>query len=83
MLIQFPSAISGVVPVINLPGIKTSELRLTGEILAGIFSGDMTLWNDAAIAALNPGIRLPNKNIEVIVRQDGSGTTYNFFDYRT
>lgn len=80
-LIQFPSAISGVVPVINLPGIKSAELRLTGEILASIFSGDITLWNDAAITALNPGIRLPNKNIEVIVRQDGSGTTYNFSDY--
>jgi len=80
-LIQFPSAISGVVPVINLPGIKTAELRLTGEILAGIFSGDITIWNDAAISAQNPGVRLPNKNIEVIVRQDGSGTTYNFSDY--
>lgn len=80
-LIQFPSAISGVVPVINLPGIKTAELRMTGEVLAGIFSGEITHWNDAAIAALNPGLRLPNKNIEGIVRQDGSGTTYNFSDY--
>jgi len=80
-LIQFPSAISGVVPVINLPGIKTAELRLTGEILAGIFSGEITSWNDAAISAQNPGLRLPAKNIEVIVRQDGSGTTYNFSDY--
>ncbi|MFZ6870718.1 phosphate ABC transporter substrate-binding protein PstS [Undibacterium sp. Di27W] len=80
-LIQFPSAISGVVPVINLPGIKTADLRLTGEVLANIFSGDITVWNDAAITALNPGLRLPNKNIEVIVRQDGSGTTYNFSDY--
>ncbi|MFZ6742270.1 phosphate ABC transporter substrate-binding protein PstS [Undibacterium sp. JH2W] len=80
-LIQFPSAISGVVPVINLPGIKTADLRLTGEVLASIFSGDITVWNDAAITALNPGLRLPNKNIEVIVRQEGSGTTYNFSDY--
>ena len=80
-LIQFPSAISGVVPVINVPGIKTGELRLSGELLAGIFAGDITIWNDPAIAALNPGLRLPNKSIEVIVRQDGSGTTYNFSDY--
>ncbi|BBB61392.1 phosphate-binding protein PstS [Undibacterium sp. KW1] len=80
-LIQFPSAISGVVPVINLPGIKTAELRMTGEVLAGIFSGEIISWNDTAITALNPGLRLPNKNIEVIVRQDGSGTTYNFSDY--
>lgn len=80
-LIQFPSAISGVIPVINLPGVKTGELRLTGEILAGIFSGDITTWNDPAIAAVNPGLHLPNKSMEVIVRQDGSGTTYNFSDY--
>ncbi|MDO8651256.1 MAG: phosphate ABC transporter substrate-binding protein PstS [Undibacterium sp.] len=80
-LIQFPSAISGVVPVINVSGIKSGELHLTGEILAGIFAHKITIWNDAAISALNPGVRLPNKAIEVIVRSDGSGTTYNFTDY--
>ncbi|MET3119845.1 phosphate transport system substrate-binding protein [Undibacterium sp. GrIS 1.8] len=80
-LIQFPSAISGVVPVVNLPGIKTGQLKLTGELLAGIFSRTITQWNDPAITALNPDLRLPKKTIEVIVRQDGSGTTYNFTDY--
>lgn len=80
-LIQFPSAISGVVPVVNLPGIKSGDLKLTGDILAAIFSRKITMWNDATIAAINPAINLPAKNIEVIVRQDGSGTTYNYTDY--
>lgn len=80
-LIQFPSAISGVVPVVNLPGIKTGELKLTGEVLADIFARKIGSWDDAAIAALNPALRLPRKPITVIVRQDGSGTTYNFTDY--
>ncbi len=80
-LIQFPSAISGVVPVLNLPGVKTGELKLTGELLADIFARKISSWDDAAIAALNPTLRLPHKPIAVIVRQDGSGTTYNFTDY--
>ncbi|MES2070575.1 MAG: phosphate ABC transporter substrate-binding protein PstS [Pseudomonadota bacterium] len=80
-LIQFPSAISGVVPVVNLPGIKAGELKLTGEVLADIFSRKISQWDDAAIATLNPGLRLPHKAITAIVRQDGSGTTYNFTDY--
>lgn len=80
-LIQFPSAISGVVPIINLPGFKAGELRLTGEVLAGIFARKISMWNDAEISALNPGVKLPGKAIEVIVRSDGSGTTYNFTDY--
>ncbi len=80
-LIQFPSAISGVVPIVNLPGVKSGELRLTGDVLAAIFSRQIVSWNDAAITALNPEISLPKKNIEVIVRQDGSGTTYNYTDY--
>ncbi|MDE2430237.1 MAG: phosphate ABC transporter substrate-binding protein PstS [Burkholderiales bacterium] len=80
-LIQFPSAISGVVPVINLPGVRTGTLHLTGDILAGIFSAKITQWNDAAIVAANPGVHVPVHAIEVIVRQDGSGTTYNFTDY--
>lgn len=80
-LIQFPAAISGVIPVINIPGIRTGELKLTGYILARIFSREITRWNDAAIAELNPRLSLPNKNIEVIARLDGSGTTYNFTDY--
>ena len=80
-LIQFPSAISGVVPVVNLPGVKPGELHLNAETLVGIFSNKISQWNDPAIAGINPQIRLPNKPIEVIVRQDGSGTTYNFTDY--
>jgi phosphate transport system substrate-binding protein len=80
-LICFPSAISGVVPIINLPGMKQGELQLTGEILADIFSRKVTKWNDAEIAAVNPGVALPKLPIVAVVRQDGSGTTYNFTDY--
>ncbi len=80
-LIEFPSAISGVVPIVNVPGIKSGEIKLTGEILAAIFSRRIQQWNDAEIAAINPGLRLPEKAIEVLVRSDGSGTTYNFTDY--
>lgn len=80
-LICFPSAISGVVPVLNLPGMKSGDVQLTGEVLAGIFGRKILFWNDPAIAAVNPGIRLPKTAIVVIVREDGSGTTYNFTDY--
>ena len=80
-MICFPSAISGVVPVINLPGIRQGELQLTGEVLADIFSRKITKWNDPAVAALNPGVALPKIAIVAVVRQDGSGTTYNFTDY--
>lgn len=80
-LICFPSAISGVVPVFNLPGIKSGELQLTGELLADVFSRKILKWNDPALAAANPGLRLPNLPISVVVRLDGSGTTYNFTDY--
>ncbi len=80
-LIQFPSAISGVVPVVNIPSIKMGELKLDGNTLADIFSRHISFWDDAAIVKLNPGLRLPHKNITVIVRQEGSGTTYNFTDY--
>lgn len=79
--IQFPSAVSGVVIVVNLPGLRTSEIRLNGELLAAIFGGKISQWNDPALTALNPNLHLPAKPIEVIVRQDGSGTTYNFTDY--
>ena len=80
-LIQFPSAISGVVVIVNLPGIKSGDLRLNGDVLAKIFSGQIDQWNDAAIVALNPNLKLPAKTILPYVRQDGSGTTYNFTDY--
>ena len=80
-LISFPSAISGVVPVFNLPEVKSGELRLSGEVLADIFARKITVWNDPALVALNPGVALPKKAITLIVRQEGSGTSYNFTDY--
>ena len=80
-LICFPSAISGVVPIVHLAGLKNGQLRLTGEILADIFMRKITKWNDPAIAALNPDLALPKAGIVTIVRQDGSGTTFNFTDY--
>ncbi|HAT31263.1 MAG TPA: phosphate ABC transporter substrate-binding protein PstS [Janthinobacterium sp.] len=80
-LICFPSVISGVVPVLNVPGIKSEQLRLNGALLADIFSRKLTMWNDPALLALNPGVKLPALAITVLVRLDGSGTTYNFTDY--
>jgi phosphate transport system substrate-binding protein len=80
-LVCFPSAISGVVPVINIRGIKTGAVQLTGEILADIFARKITKWNDPAIVAINPGLSMPQTPIVVVVRQDGSGTTFNFTDY--
>ena len=78
---QFPSAIGGVVPVVHLEGIGSGELRLTGELLAKIFLGEVTQWNDPAIASLNPGVALPDQKISVVHRSDGSGTTFNFVNY--
>ena len=80
-LVQFPSVIGGVVPVVNLPGIEAGKLRLTGALLADIYLGKVTMWNDAAIAAANPGTTLPAEKINVVRRSDGSGTTYNFTNY--
>jgi phosphate transport system substrate-binding protein len=78
---QFPSAIGGVVPVVNVEGLKPGQLRLTGPVLADIFMGKITTWNDPAIAALNPGVTLPATKINVVHRSDGSGTTFNFANY--
>ncbi|GHA75203.1 phosphate ABC transporter substrate-binding protein PstS [Cognatilysobacter bugurensis] len=78
---QFPSAIGGVVPVVNVEGIEAGELRLTGPVLADIFMGNVTKWNDPAIAALNPGVQLPDSKINIVHRSDGSGTTFNFANY--
>ena len=80
-LVQFPSTIGGVVPVLNLPGIQAGQLRLTGALLADIYLGKVTMWNDAAIAAVNPGVALPAEKISVVRRSDGSGTTFNFTNY--
>ena len=78
---QFPSTIGGVVPVFNLAGFEPGQLRLTGPVLADIFMGGITAWNDPAIAELNPGTDLPDTQIGIVHRSDGSGTTFNFSNY--
>ena len=78
---QFPDAIGGVVPVVNVQGVAPGKLRLTGPVLADIFLGRIAAWNDPRIAALNPGIALPSGKINVVHRSDGSGTTFNFANY--
>lgn len=80
-MVQFPAVIGGTVPVINVAGFKPGELRVTGSVLADMFLGKVTQWNDAKLAALNPGKALPNQAITVVHRADGSGTTFNFTDY--
>lgn len=80
-LAQFPSAIGGVVPVVTIPGIAPGQLRLTGPLLADIYLGKLTKWNDPAIAAVNEGLTLPDLRITVVHRSDGSGTTFNFVNY--
>lgn len=80
-LMQFPTVVGGVVPVINVPGIITGTLKLDGQVLARIFMGKITRWSDPAIAALNPGVSLPNVEIHVIHRSDSSGTTFIFTNY--
>ncbi|MCD7098952.1 phosphate ABC transporter substrate-binding protein PstS [Stenotrophomonas sp. MMGLT7] len=78
---QFPSAIGGVVPVVNVEGLQPGQLRLTGALLADIFLGKVTTWNDPAIAAVNPGVTLPSAKINLVHRSDGSGTSFNFTNY--
>ena len=80
-LTQFPTAIGGVVPVLNVAGIQTRQLRLTGPVLADIYLGKIGKWNDPAIVALNPGVKLPDAPIAVVRRADGSGTTFIFTNY--
>jgi phosphate transport system substrate-binding protein len=80
-LVQFPTVLGGVVPIINVEGIKPGELQLTGEVLADIYLGTITQWNDAKIVALNPKAKLPAESITVVHRADGSGTTFIFTDY--
>ena len=79
--VQFPAIIGGTVPVINLAGFKPGELRITGPVLAEVFMGTIVKWNDPKLVALNPGKKLPDQNITVVHRADGSGTTFNFTDY--
>jgi len=78
---QFPSVIGGIVPIINVEGIESGKLKLDGDAIAKIFMGDIKKWNDPAIVALNPGVKLPETAITVVHRSDGSGTTYNFTNY--
>jgi phosphate transport system substrate-binding protein len=82
-MVQFPAIIAGTVPVFNLPGFKQGEVRITGPLLAEMFMGKVTNWNDPKIAALNPGKTFPNQLITVVHRADGSGTTFNWTDYLT
>ncbi len=80
-LVQFPAIIGGVVPVVNIDGIRPNQLRLDGQTLADIFQGKISNWNDKRIADLNPGVKLPSADITVVHRADGSGTTAIFTDY--
>ena len=80
-LAQFPSVIGGVVPIVNVQGVAPGALKLDGPTLANIFLGKIAKWNDPAIAALNPGLALPDQKITVVHRSDGSGTTFNFVNY--
>ena len=80
-LVQFPAIIGGVVPVINLEGIKPGQIKLDGQMLADIFQGKISKWNDKRLGDLNPGLKLPASDITVVHRADGSGTTAIFTDY--
>jgi phosphate transport system substrate-binding protein len=79
-LLHFPTVLGGVVPVYNIPNLR-GELKFTGAVLADIYLGKVTKWNDPAIAKVNPGITLPNTDITVVHRAEGSGTTYIWVDY--
>lgn len=81
--VQFPAIIGGTVPIVNLAGFKPGELRITGPVLAEVFLGNIVKWNDPKLVALNPGKNLPDQNITIVHRADGSGTTFNWTDYLT
>ncbi len=80
-LTQFPTVVGGVVPVVNIPGIQPGQLKLTGPLLADIYMGKITKWNDPAIRQINPGVNLPATGIYPVRRSDGSGTTFVFTNY--
>jgi phosphate transport system substrate-binding protein len=80
-LTQFPVVIGGVVPVVNVPGVEAGKLKLTGPVLADIYLGKIKKWNDPAITALNPDVKLDDSLITVVHRSDGSGTTFNWVNY--
>jgi phosphate transport system substrate-binding protein len=80
-LLQFPTVIGGVVVIVNIPGVETNQLKLTGDLLADIYLGKITKWNDPKLVELNHGVKLPNLAIAPIYRADGSGTSFVFTDY--
>ena len=80
-LLQFPTVIGGVVPVVNIKGIAAGQIKMTGAVLGDIYLGKIAKWNDAALVALNPGVPLPDAAIAVVRRADGSGTTFIFTNY--
>lgn len=80
-LSQFPLVIGGVVPVINIADIKPGQMKFTGSLLADIYLGKLHKWNDPALQALNPALKLPDNEITVVHRSDGSGTTFNWANY--
>lgn len=80
-LLQFPTVIGGVVPVVNIAGIAPGQIKLTGQVLGDIYLGKVTKWNDPALVALNPGVPLPAADISLVRRADGSGTTFIFTNY--
>ena len=80
-LVQFPTVIGGVVPVVNIKGISAGQIKLSGQVLGDIYLGKITKWNDAAIVGLNPGVTLPDATIAPVRRADGSGTTFGFTNY--
>ena len=80
-LLQFPTVMGGVVPVVNVPGVAAGQIKLSGEVLADIYLGKIKKWNDPQIAKLNPGVKLPGMAITVVHRSDGSGTTWIYTNY--
>ncbi len=80
-LMQFPTVVGGIVPVVNIQGVAPGQLKLSGPLLADIYLGKITKWNDPAIVALNAGVKLPDATIAPVRRADGSGTTFGFTNY--
>jgi len=80
-MVQFPTVIGGVVPVVNIKGIAAGQIKLSGAVLGDIYLGKITKWNDPVLVALNPGVALPAADITVVRRADGSGTSFIFTNY--
>ncbi|MEY4564582.1 MAG: hypothetical protein RLZZ618_3859 [Pseudomonadota bacterium] len=80
-LVQFPTVIGGVIPVVNIKGIAPGQIKLTGQLLGDIYLGKITKWNDLALTSINPGVPLPDAAISVVRRSDGSGTSFIFTNY--